>query len=461
MKKYLYVFSFFTASLVSGCKKFIDVNKDPNNPTDVQEALLLAPLEVNVSHIVSAGTAPVYINHWMQNIALNQPVPNTGTYMMVNGEADGDWSNLFTTCLNNLRILNTKAEAGERSNYAAIAKVLTAYCLGTATSLWGDIPYSEAFKGADNFLPVYDKQEDVYNTIQQLLDQAITDIAAGSPTYPGGDDYYYGGDMDKWKKLAYTLKARYYMHLTDAPGRTPAAQAALALTALQNGMTSNEDDMKLEYTGAPGQENPWYVLFLPVSTVVLSSAAVDTLVDRNDPRLPKLVAPALQTGNYFGRSIGQVNLGSLEEYSVGGPSVANASSPNYMVSYNEALFLKAEATLYVSGAAAAEPIYQEAIRSNMEKLGVATGAAQTYLGSRGTLNDNTALRLIMEEKKIANFLNLENFTDWRRTGFPVLTKVPNAQSEIPRRYLYPQIEISTNAQPQQTAKLTDKLWFDQ
>jgi hypothetical protein len=58
MKKYLYIISFFGLSLAGGCKKFIDVNKDPNNPTDVQESLLLAPLEVNISHIVSAGTAP-------------------------------------------------------------------------------------------------------------------------------------------------------------------------------------------------------------------------------------------------------------------------------------------------------------------------------------------------------------------------------------------------------------------
>jgi hypothetical protein len=132
-----------------------------------------------------------------------------------------------------------------------------------------------------------------------------------------------------------------------------------------------------------------------------------------------------------------------------------------MVTYNEALFLAAEATLYASGAATAEPIYQQAITSNMEKFGVAASDIQTYLGTRGTINAESALRMIMEEKKIANFLNIENFTDWRRTGFPVLTPVPNSTGGIPRRYLYPQIEISTNAQPQQSAKLTDKLWFDQ
>ena len=66
----------------------------------------------------------------------------------------------------------------------------------------------------------------------------------------------------------------------------------------------------------------------------------------------------------------------------------------------------------------------------------------------------------MEEKSVANFLNAENYTDWRRTGFPALTKVKNALSEIPRRVLYPNTEITANPQPQQKAKITDRLWWD-
>jgi hypothetical protein len=66
----------------------------------------------------------------------------------------------------------------------------------------------------------------------------------------------------------------------------------------------------------------------------------------------------------------------------------------------------------------------------------------------------------MEEKKIADFLSIENFTDWRRTGYPVLQPVLNALSAIPRRLIYPQVEINTNAQPQQSAKLTDRVWWD-
>ena len=66
------------------------------------------------------------------------------------------------------------------------------------------------------------------------------------------------------------------------------------------------------------------------------------------------------------------------------------------------------------------------------------------------------MQRIMEEKDIANYLNLENFNDWRRTGYPALTPVI-ALSAIPRRMLYPESEILTNQQPQQSALLTDRV----
>lgn len=460
MKKIIWLLLLTTS--LGGCKKFIDVNKDPNNPTDVQESLLLSPLEVNIASVVSSlGTVPIYVNHFMQNIALNQPVPNTGTYTVVNAEMDGDWSNIYVTCLNNLHILNTKAETDGLYNYSGIAKILTAYCLGTATDVWGDIPYTAALQGTAQFLPVYDKQEDIYTTVQSMLDKAIADINKNTGKVPGGDDFFYGGDMGKWEKLAYTLKARYFLHLTKAPGHTAAAQAELALTALQNGMLSNDDDLKFSYTGAAGQENPYYQLFLPISTVVLSSNLVDSLVARNDPRLSKLVAPALQTGLYNGRVVGSVNVGSLEEYSLGGLAYADAASLHFIVNYSEALFIKAEATFIKSGVAAAQDVYTDAVKSHMKKLGIATVDVNTYLSTRGTLTTASALQRIIEEKNIADYLSLENYNDWRRTGFPILKKVPNAASDIPRRMLYPQVEILSNPQPQQTAKLTDRVWWDQ
>ncbi|MEO6731952.1 MAG: SusD/RagB family nutrient-binding outer membrane lipoprotein [Ferruginibacter sp.] len=454
--KQSFIILILSTVMLGGCKKYLDVNKDPNNPVDVQEALILAPVEANISDNVFAGNAAINVQYFMQTIAPNQENPGNWSYQLFNSYFDGDWTAFYVSGLNNLRILNDKAEASGKSNYAAIAKILSAYVLGTATDLWGDIPYSKAFQGNKNFIPGYDTQEEIYKSVQDLLGKGVADIEKNGLIKPGGDDYFYNGDMGKWKKLAYTLQARYFMHLTKAPGYTAAAQADKALLALNNGMQSNDDDLKFRYEGI----NTWGQTFDPISTAVLSSTFVNKLKTTNDPRLPKLVKKADGTGNYNGRTVGEP-VGSLNQYSYPSSWVAGTGAANYIVTYCESLFLKAEATFIKSGAAAAAPIYIKGIQSHFLKLGFDTTSTEVraYIITR-SLTPGNAIQRIMEEKSIPNFLNIENFTDWRRTGFPAITKVIGALSEIPRRLLYPESERLSNAQPQQAAKSTDKLWWD-
>jgi hypothetical protein len=466
MKKIYITILTITMLAGTGCKKLVDINQDPNNPTKVQEKLLLAPIEYNIAYNIAAGVElsnASLTNHYMQMVAYNQPIPNFGTYQNVNTDTNGSWTFLYTTCLNNLKALTQQSQANGNFSYTGISEILTAYCIATATDWFGDVPYSKALNGTSGFYPTYDKQEDIYKAIQPLLDQAITDIGKNAGIKPGADDYYYAGDMAKWKKLAYTLKARYYMHLTKAPGYTAATQAALALTALQNGMASNSDDMQFTYPGASTSQAIWYINMQPLSTLVASSAIVDTLVKRADPRLPLLIAPAKGTGLYNGRAIGTAAVGTYSSYSLLGSFYASANSVEPIVPYTEALFIKAEATLITSNAAAAQPIYQAGITAHMNKLGVATPAANAYIATRGTLTATNALEKIMQEKKIADFLSIENFNDWRRTGFPKMTIVPNALlTEIPRVFRYPQLEVDNNPQPQNKAPRTliDRVWWD-
>jgi hypothetical protein len=463
MKKIYLIIAFALLVTIGGCKKYIDVNYDPNRPIDVKESLMLPPLQMLISQNINAagdGNLSLVLQQYLQVLALNQVAPNFGTYQMYNVDMDGDWNNVYVRTLSNLNLLKIKATANGNPNYSAIAKILSAYTLGYATDAWGDIPYSQAFLGVENPTPEYDSQEQIYTQIQSLLDEGIADIGQNVGLVPGSDDYIYAGNMAKWKALAYTLKARYYLHLSKAPGKTAVAQAQLALTALTNGMQSNDDDAKVAFSGAAGAENPWQQNFLPGTTIVLANTFVDNFAVRKDPRLSKMVKPAVQTGLYTGRQIGLDDIGSLESYSIPSDFYAGANANNYLVNYTEALFMKAEATLTTSGFAAAQPIYQEGVRQHMAKVGVSTADINTYLTSRGTLTAANALGLIMEEKSISNFLNPENYTDWRRTGYPTLTKVKNALSEIPRRVLYPNSELTANPQPQQKAKITDRLWWD-
>jgi len=458
----------------TGCKKYLDVNTNPNNPLSVQEKILLAPIEFNIAHGIDAGGSvtgtttqdgegdvATYTNHFTQMVAYNQVALNYGTYKFVNTDMNLTWGTIYNNALDNLKILTQESQVNGNSNYTAIAEILTAYTLGFTTDLWGDIPYSKALNGSKNFMPTYDSQASIYDSVQALLDRGIADIGKNAGLPVGTDDYFYGGKMANWKKLAYSLKARYYMHLTKAPGHDAITQSNLALTALQNGMTSTADEWKFAYPGGATSQNAWYTIMLPLSTLVASTAIVDTLVTRHDPRLPFLISKAPNTGLYTGRAIGTPTIGTLKDYSSLGSFYAGVASTQYLMPYTEVQFIQAEASLRVSGVAAAQPFYTAAITTHMTKLGVAPADLTTYLAARGTLGAANALELIMQEKKIADFLSPENYVDWRRTGFPTLTVVPNAQvPSIPRRLLYPQSEINTNPQPQQSAALTDRVWWD-
>lgn len=474
--KLIYTLIFITTVLTTvSCKKYLDVNTDPNNPLVASENLILAPIITDIGTTIAGGTfsnantsgIALINSYWMQQMSLNQPLPQFESYKFTTGDAEYTWGEVYINILQNLKRLGEAAEEHSNHSYGVIAKVLTAYTLGVTTDMWGDIPYTQAFEG--NLHPAYDKQEDIYNMIQQMLDDAIAEnqLDVGNLT-PGADDFLYQGDMAKWEKFAYALKARHYIHLTKAPGHDAATQANLALTALEHAFTSTDDEATLDiFSEAAGHESPWFKnTESSQGGVVLTSTLIDTLVARSDPRLPVIANQGSQ-GTYLGRESASDVVPDVTIYSTLGDYYAGASSPVALLPYSELQFIKAEATLYTAGAAAAEPIYREAIIDNMVKLGLdeTDPAVENYLALKGPLTSENALQRIMEEKSIADFLSVENYNDWRRTGFPELTLVPNAQAgitTIPRRYPYSQQEISTNPQPENAnVKITDRVWWDQ
>ncbi len=77
------------------------------------------------------------------------------------------------------------------------------------------------------------------------------------------------------------------------------------------------------------------------------------------------------------------------------------------------------------------------------------------------LTNANALEQIINEKYVADFLSIETYNDWRRTGFPRLTLAQNPYvNYIPRRWPYSSTEILTNPQPQQSATTADRVWWD-
>lgn len=470
---------------VTACEDFLDVNTDPTAPTDVPPNLQLSGLLGTFSYEVIGNDPARTTSRWVQQLSWTGFAPSSDNYDFDESGPNNFWNSSYTVVLNNAREMEQQAEEAGNPAYSGISKIIQAWTFAILTDLWDEIPYSEAFDPA-NTTPGYDDQEFVYGEIINLLDSALEDLAEQSPAPPGNDDLLYSGDMDKWERLAHTLIARYELRLTNAPGHTAEDQANAALAALQSGFMSNDDDADFQYFDNNGEENPWYQFAIDGKWDTrdqLSAHYINLLQNLNDPRLPIQARPVGAVDNnglvpgfetdspvYTGNVNGEEG-GGAGNFSSIGAFYSAPDAPLTWVSYAEARFIEAEAIYITQGAAAAQTVYEDAIRASMDKLGVDQGDADAYIASLPLLSAATdPLEEIIKQKYIANFLSLENFNDWRRTGYPELEPASDPETpsgQIPVRYPYPNSELQNNAEnvsqtgvPVGFESLVINVWWD-
>ncbi len=427
----------FTAG---SCKKtFMDpnLNVNPNNPVVASDASLLTPSIASTAYN-TGGTLSWYPSMWdQQTVGADRQFANFTAFNTSTADFDAIWTNIYQNSLIDEVILNQQSVKQGNIYYAGIAKVLIAYQMGLTTDLWGDVPFSNAFKGQAGVInPTFDKQQDIYTSLFKLLDSAKTELSAtnGGPLKPSGDDISsYAGNVAQWLKLANVLTARLSIHLV----KVDPSYAQKAITAINaGGFASNADNFSLNFGTDQNTNNPNYQLnsqrggYLSYGGLYLPHA----LYSMKDPRLPIYIsgyndttASASDVGNYFG-------------------SQNNPAAPVVMVTLAEQNFILAEAYNRTGNAAAAQTAYVAGITASMNQFGIdTTKAAKAYILKNGTLSASPAMALqaIMTQKYYALYLNPEAYTDWRRTGYPVLT-TPVSGTAIPRRFLYPLQEYSYN-----------------
>ena len=456
------------ALVFAGCKKFLNINHDPNNPLTVPENVMVPAAEINVGTNITGGFPGTSVNYWVQQISLNQPLPDIENYFIQPVNTNNTWTfTLYPNIMQNMVNMIAEAEAAGHTQYAAIGFAINAYSLAVTTDLFGDAPWSKAFQMPKITQPAYDPQQSLYGDIQTLLDSAVyyANQTGSTAAVPGGDDFIYGGTMSQWIKFIHFMKARYYLRLSNAPGRTAATQADSALAQLTLAFASNADNAGVQYPGTQG--SPWYEnTQAAAGGVVIAQYFNNLLLNTNDPRLPILTSPATagpDSALYFGRPSGVDTVYTSPAYfSSVNTFYAGINSPVYLGTYSEQLFIKAEATLITQGAGTADPIYRAAVGAHMNMVGVASADSLTYDASLPKLNTlANPLQAIITQKYIADFLSLEPYNDWRRTGYPVLQPVANGVvNYIPRRFPYPTNEILANPQPQDSVQLSTGVWWD-
>lgn len=428
-----------------------ETNLNPNDPLDVPMEVLLPPaLESAASEM--AEDAAVYAGIFCQYFTGvdNQALPVERYLLDESFNMNPLWRDFYNTPLNTLNVIIRKAEESKSPHYAGVAKTMMALTLGTVTSLWGDAPYSEAFRGAENPNPAYDSQQQLYATVQQLLDEAVTDLGAAESVFsPGADDVIYGGNLGKWRKAAYALKARYLMHTLKRDDQAPAK----ALDAIANAFGGPEDDFVFTYGFSAAEQNPWYLYFQNTPYVEVDDFFVDLIKNANDPREKQLIKRTFginRVGEFYGGEFASVPL----------------------MTFAEMKLLEAEARLRSSQPGAEEAL-QEGMTVHIEQVtdgAVTSDSIANFVVQAGVLSGDfsTDLATIMQQQYIAHFTQIEGWTDFRRTGLPLLPlnldgdNPQNPGGEIPRRFIYPQNERLFNANfPATNPNLQDRFWWDE
>jgi len=417
-----------TALGLAGCGDFLSGPKltdNPNRPVTASNANLLVASQTNLAELME-GHLGRTICIWMQQCA-GTPLQyaSLGQYIVGDDDYFIPWSEIYGGGgLVDLRRLQRQALAHGDSAYAGVATVLEAWFIGTAADVWGDVPYSQA---ADSTIatPALDPQADVYAALQTRLDEAIASMNAANPGGgpPGIEDLVYGGDLAKWTALAYTLKARYYLHTAEQVGAT--AYAA-ALGAAGNGIADPTGDY-LTYHSSASTESNVYFQFTTQWQDYLSAgkALLDLLQSTGDPRLSEYFGPNAD-GDFVGADPGEDV----------GVSPSPLSATRLDPAFRQPLATWAENQLILAEAAY-QTGDQTTARASLNAVRADAGLAPVAV-SGGAL-----LQAIMTEKYIRLFQNPETWSDYRRTCLPALTPAPGS-SFIPARLVYPLSERNAN-----------------
>ncbi|KFF05280.1 SusD/RagB family nutrient-binding outer membrane lipoprotein [Flavobacterium reichenbachii] len=459
------------AAVFVSCDNELDINNDPNNPTEVPYATLLSAAEVNLAYTFGGDGTRMpasIVQHYSGH--RGQPL-NYGQYNITSADTDGLWASIYDILID-LRSIEDQTRTSGDNVYLGASQILQVYTFSVATDLFGDIPYSESLKGASNITPAYDKQDAIYASFLTILDQAIVNVKSNAGAKPGTADLLYSGDIAKWEAFGNSLKLRLLNHLSK---RNP-TQALAFLQTNPLLISTNANNAKVSFGNIATNANPIYQfdVLSGRKDQAVASTIIENMKSLNDPRLSLYFLPVKNNGaglagQYLGNLPGQDLDDSGENlFSRVGPAFASINSAVTLISASEVEFIKAEVYFRAGDLANSKIAYDKAITNDFAAVGATD--ATTYIANPLVTYNNT-LQRIMNQKWITMFqASYESFVDWRRTGFPVLTSPATNRTNgvTPRRLPYPQKEINVNGAslaagpgiPVPYVTLTTKVWWD-
>ena len=479
MKKLSFLFLIFISFI--SCKKFLDVNTTPNNPTAVPPNTILPTTTIGMG-FANSNDLDRATSALAQHIA---GVGNqTAAYDVYNldGNFDNQWNGeIYGINLSDLQILIDQYSETSPA-YSGIAKLEMAYLFSIATDIWGEVPYSQAAQGLKFTNPRFDKQEDIYQgnsvlgitSLFDLVKSGLADLAKTSNVFvPGSDDIVYKGDRTKWARMGNTLLLKFAIQISNKNPALATSTIASVITG-NNYINSNALDFEVPFAAPVGNQNALY-------TFNNLNRTGDQMLSTRLLNLEKSLNDTVRLAKFFTKPNGVFT--SFDNGATGAaPALATRSkyntyltgtsgeAPIRLLTYAQVKFILAESALILGTTGVANTLYQEGITASMQKVGMTAAEISNYFTTNPTvvtLSGTTEQQRaqIITQKYIAWIGNgIEAYNDYRRTGYPPLTLVNNAQGDnpnvIPTRLPYTITELSSNPNAPNPRPKTDvKLWF--
>ena len=240
----------------------LDINDNPNDPAQASLSLLLTNVQLNASSTFADGLN----NSTMGFLALTT---STDGFNMTNSSWNGTWNYLYSNPLKDLdgiiaATAQQRADGAANPYYEGIAKVLKAYYFSLMVDLWGDVPYSGAFKGdaaTQNLAPTFDGGAAIYANLITLLDESIAHFNETSPVSISGDLIYGGSNANikaRWTRAALSLKFKLLLQMSRADASViPTLQA---METAGGFIAAAADDFQFTFstTNNPDNRHPMY-----------------------------------------------------------------------------------------------------------------------------------------------------------------------------------------------------------
>ncbi len=503
--------------LLSSCDKgFEEMNVDPNKYAEVVPGYLFTRAQLDGVSTNFTGAAYLTIGQSMQHFATYKEVPAAGDKYFNFGYSTGNWNAYAGTGAGQGAVISIRQVIDAVSvnpadvNKLSAARIWKAYIFHRLTDMYGDIPYFDAGKALSdkNYGPKYDTQQAIYADLLKELDESITAFDATKQTF-GTADLMYGGDIVKWKKFAYSLMLRLGMRLTEVDAATAKTWVEKAISG--GVILEDADRAVIAYVDGSQIASRNFIANGLISTDYitpggdnveggkLAKTLIDYLKNTKDPRLNviSIVWTTTDGKTFTADTTTAVQSGMPNAAYNNLPANFNSFSepnPNTLLKYSAPLIVlgNAETNLLLAEAAVrgwasgttAATAYTNAVKAGMRQWALfGTGGVisdtkiNAYVAANpyriaGTVAQQ--MEQIQTQKWVSLFLQdeYEIFSNWRRTGYPVLTPTNYPGNltggKIPTRFVIPDSEETYNktnfieARTRQggTNTLSSVVWWD-